>query len=49
MFNKLSINIKIYWKIIRCKFSGEHKIEIVSLGQNKLRGCRRCDLWRYIS
>lgn len=48
MFNNFVRTIKSYLKIIRCRFSGEHKIQIVYLGKQRLRGCRSCDLWRYI-
>jgi hypothetical protein len=41
-------DIKSYWKIFRCHSSGKHKVEIAYLVDQKLLGCRTCDLWRYI-
>ncbi len=49
MFNSFFKNLKSYWKIIKCHYSGKHRIEVVNLGGQRLRGCRECDLWRYLS
>ena len=48
MFNNYIKDIKSHWKIIRCRFSGKHQLKTIMFAGRKYRGCKTCDLWRWI-